>query len=57
MGSDSNSGGGAGGGLYAIVGALVVIVGLGAYFMFGGDGPNVDRDGPDVKIEGTLKTD
>jgi hypothetical protein len=41
--------GGGHGGLYFVVGALVVVVGIGAFFMFGGQGPG--KSGPDIKIE------
>jgi hypothetical protein len=44
-----NTGGGHGG-LYFIVGALVVVVGIGAFFMLGGK-VNMGKNGPDVKIE------
>jgi hypothetical protein len=43
--------GGGHGGLYFIVGALVVIVGIGAFFMFGGKVEPPGKSGPDVKIE------
>lgn len=52
MADQINTGGDGGGhgGLYFIVGALVVVVGIGAFFMFGGK-VDTGRSGPDVKIE------
>jgi hypothetical protein len=42
--------GGGHGGLYFVVGALVVVVGIGAFFVMGG---KIDsgKSGPDIKIE------
>lgn len=42
--------GGGHGGLYFIVGALVVVVAVGAYFVFGG-GVGPSKNSIDVKIE------
>ena len=39
------------GGLYFIVGALVVVVGIGAFFLFGGTGAGPSKPGVDIKIE------
>ena len=41
------------GGLYFIVGALVVVVGIGAFFLFGGSGMfgGPSKTGIDIKIE------
>jgi hypothetical protein len=53
MGNDMADGNtGSGGGLYFIVGALVVVVAVIAFFMFGGhvSGPNQAKS-VDVKIE------
>jgi hypothetical protein len=65
--SSSSSGGNNNGGLYMIVGALVVVVGLGAFLYFGGvDGDSgsstttierVTPDKPDVNIDATIKKD
>jgi hypothetical protein len=51
MADQTQTGGGGHGGLYFIVGALVVVVGIGAFFALGGriEGPN--RGGTDIKIE------
>ena len=43
--------GGGHGGLYFIVGALVVVVGIGAFFMLGGKVSGPSKSGPDIKIE------
>lgn len=43
--------GGGHGGLYFIVGALVVVVGVGAFFLFGGSVSGPDKKSNDVKIE------
>jgi hypothetical protein len=43
-------GGGGHGGLYFIVGALVVVVGIGAFFALGGK-IDAGKSGPDIKIE------
>ena len=45
------SGDGGHGGLYFIVGALVVVVGIGAFFMFGGNVSGPGKTGVDIKIE------
>ena len=52
------SGNGGNGGLYFIVGALCVVVAVGAYFMFGGLAPAPSQASKtvDVKIE-TPKTE
>ncbi len=42
--------GGGHGGLYFVVGALVVVVGIGAFFLFGGT-VETGKSGPDIKIE------
>jgi hypothetical protein len=47
--------GGGHGGLYFIVGALVVVVGIGAYFVFGGNLGGSGKPDADIKIE-TPKT-
>jgi hypothetical protein len=44
-------GGGGHGRLYFIVGALVVVVGIGAFFMFGGKVNAPGNSGPNIKIE------
>jgi hypothetical protein len=46
----TGGGGGGHGGLYFIVGALVVVVGIGAFFALGGK-IDTGKSGPDVKIE------
>ena len=43
--------GGGHGGLYFVVGALVVVVGIGAFFMFGGQGPGSSPGKTEIKIE------
>ena len=50
MVADQIQTGGSHGGLYFIVGALVVVVGIGAFFLFGGkvSGPS---SGTTIKIE------
>lgn len=48
--ADGNSGGN-NGGLYFIVGALVVVVAIGAFMMFGGSMPGSQSKTVDVKIE------
>jgi hypothetical protein len=39
------------GGLYFIVGALVVVVGIGAFFLLGGQGPSSSPGKTEIKIE------
>lgn len=49
MADQVNSGGH--GGLYFIVGALVVVVGIGAFFLFGGSVSGSSKPSVDVNIE------
>ena len=44
--------GGGNGALYFIVGALVVVVGIGAFLLFGGKVSGPSKNSIDVKIEG-----
>jgi hypothetical protein len=39
------------GGLYFVVGALVVVVGIGAFFLFGGSVSGPTKNSIDVKID------
>lgn len=50
MADQVNTSGGHGG-LYFIVGALVVVVGIGAFFLLGGNVPGSSQKSIDVKIE------
>ncbi len=50
MADQVNTGGGHGG-LYFIVGALVVVVGIGAFFLLGGNLSGSGQKSIDVKIE------
>ena len=49
--ADQVHAGGGHGGLYFIVGALVVVVGIGAFFLFGGGASGPGKNSIDVKIE------
>ncbi len=51
MADQINTGGGGNGALYFIVGALVVVVGIGAFFMFGSKVSGPSKSSIDVKIE------
>ncbi len=50
MADQVNTGGGHGG-LYFVVGALVVVVGIGAFFLFDGSVSGPAKNSIDVKIE------
>ena len=51
MVADQIQTGGGHGGLYFIVGALVVVVAVGAFFLFGGKVSGPSNSGPSIKIE------
>ena len=56
MADNIQTGGSGHGGLYFIVGILVVVVGVLAYFAFGGNIGGQQRPGIDIKIETPKKT-
>ena len=56
MADNIQTGGSGHGGLYFIVGILVVVVGVIAYFAFGGNISGPQKPGINIKIETPAKT-